>query len=58
METADITDALARESGFENAAALLKVAKHGRGEQAYLVRFHYLPPGGWDARTPCSERTS
>jgi len=23
---------------------LLKVAKHGRGENVYLVRFHYLPP--------------
>ena len=51
IEMDEITDDLARESGFENAAALLKIAKHGRGEQAYLVRFHYLPPGGWDART-------
>jgi hypothetical protein len=24
----------------------LKVAKHGKGEYVYLVRFHYLPPGG------------
>jgi len=23
---------------------LLKVAKHGRGEHIYLIRFHYLPP--------------
>jgi hypothetical protein len=23
---------------------LLKVAKHGKGENIYLVRFHYVPP--------------
>jgi hypothetical protein len=23
---------------------LLKVAKHGKGELIYLVRFHYVPP--------------
>jgi hypothetical protein len=22
---------------------LLKIAKHGAGEQVYLIRFHYLP---------------
>ena len=41
---ADITPALARESGFKGVVDLLKVAKHGRGENVYLVRFHYLPP--------------
>jgi len=40
----DITPALARESGFLGVLDLLKVAKHGRGENIYLVRFHYLPP--------------
>ena len=25
---------------------LLKVAKHGKGENIYLVRFHYLLPRG------------
>jgi hypothetical protein len=43
-----ITEDLARESGFENRDALMRVAKHGSGENVYLVRFHYLPPGGWD----------
>jgi hypothetical protein len=43
---ADITPELARASGFEGVIDLLKVAKHGRGENVYLVRFHYLPPGG------------
>jgi len=43
-----ITYDLARESGFESVDALLKIAKHGSGEQIYLIRFHYLPPGAWD----------
>ena len=40
---ADITPELARESGFEGVIDLLKVAKHGKGEYVYLVRFHYMP---------------
>ena len=40
----DITPELARESGFLGLVDLLKVAKHGRGENIYLVRFHYVPP--------------
>ncbi len=40
----DITPELARESGFLGVLDLLKVAKHGKGDQIYLIRFHYLPP--------------
>ena len=40
---ADITPALARASGFKGVVDLLKVAKHGPGENVYLVRFHYVP---------------
>ena len=40
----DITPQLARESGFLGLIDLLKVAKHGKGENIYLVRFHYVPP--------------
>lgn len=40
----DITPQLARESGFLGLIDLLKVAKHGKGENIYLVRFRYLPP--------------
>jgi len=39
----DITPELARESGFLGVLDLLKVAKHGRGEKIYLIRFHYIP---------------
>jgi len=42
----DITPELARESGFLGIVDLLKVAKHGRGENIFLIRFHYVPPGG------------
>jgi hypothetical protein len=40
----DITPELARQSGFLGVLDLLKVAKHGRGEKIYLVRFHFIPP--------------
>jgi hypothetical protein len=42
----DITPALARESGFLGVLDLLKVAKHGKGENIYLVQFHYVRPRG------------
>ena len=38
----DITPKLARACGFEGVSDLLKVAKHGKGENVYLVRFHYV----------------
>jgi hypothetical protein len=44
----EITEDLARESGFDSVTDLLKVAKHGRGRNVYLIRFHYLRPGAWD----------
>jgi len=28
--------------------ALLDIARHGTGENIYLIRFHYLRPGAWD----------
>jgi hypothetical protein len=49
IEKADITDRLARESGFSDVADLLQTASHGSGQNVYLIRFHYLAPGAWDA---------
>ena len=46
---ADVTYDLARESGFSSVEDLLQTAKHGSGDNVYLIRFHYLPPGAWDA---------
>jgi len=40
----DITPELARESGFLGVLDLLKVAKHGNGNNIYLIRFHYRRP--------------
>lgn len=40
----DITSELARASGFLGVLDLLKVAKHGKGENIYLIRFHYILP--------------
>jgi hypothetical protein len=50
IELDDVTPALARESGFSDVDDLMAVAKHGRGEHVYLVRFHYIPPGRKAAR--------
>ena len=47
VEIGDVTDSVARESGFGSVTDLLAVARHGHGENVYRVRFHYLPPGGW-----------
>jgi len=40
----DITQDLAIESGFQSRSDLLKIAKHGSGDNVYLVRFHYILP--------------
>ncbi|MEQ1780941.1 MAG: ASCH domain-containing protein [Hyphomonadaceae bacterium] len=41
ISLADITSALARKSGFAGVVDLLKTAKHGPGENVYLVEFVY-----------------
>jgi hypothetical protein len=38
-----ITPRLARECGFASVDDLLKVARHGRGENVYLIDFHHVP---------------
>jgi len=51
----DITGELARESGFLGVVDLLKVAKHGKGENIYLIRFHmcgYVASGLGSASRP------
>ena len=39
----DITGELARRSGFAGVVDLLKVAKHGKGRNVYLIEFHFIP---------------
>lgn len=59
IDLTDITYDLARESGFESVEDLLRIAKHGSGDNVYLIRFHYLPPGAWDGpRWKHSRRTA
>ncbi len=58
IELDNITHDLARESGFESVEALLEIARHGRGDNIYLIRFHYLPPGGWDLPRPSRKDSS
>jgi hypothetical protein len=42
IELAELTPQLARESGFLGVADLLKIARHGKGDNIYLIRFRYL----------------
>ncbi|HEY6552246.1 MAG TPA: hypothetical protein VI669_02780, partial [Vicinamibacteria bacterium] len=49
ISLSDITPSLALATGFKGVIDLLKVAKHGKGEGVYLVRFHYVPPAKPDA---------
>ena len=42
VERSEVTPQFARDSGFLGVADLLKVARHGKGENIYLIRFHYL----------------
>ena len=53
---ADITPELARACGFSDVIDLLNVAKHGGGENVYLVRFHYIPPQSSEIGAPASRR--
>jgi hypothetical protein len=41
IELTQITGELARRCGFKGVIDLLKVARHGRGENVYLITFHY-----------------
>ena len=40
----DITPHMAQQSGFLGVIDLLKVAQHGKGQNIYLIRFHYFAP--------------
>jgi hypothetical protein len=50
IDITDVTYDVARESGFSSVKDLLEIARHGRGNNIYLIRFHYLPAGGWDVQ--------
>jgi hypothetical protein len=48
ISIAGVTRKLARESGFDSVDDLLRIARHGKGDNVYLIRFHYMPPGAVD----------
>lgn len=46
----DLTDRLARDTGFLNLLDLMKVAKHGSGQNIYYIKFQYVPSRESSAR--------
>lgn len=38
----EVSEELARESGFASVADLMATARHGSGDNIYLVHFHYV----------------
>jgi len=47
----DLSDKLARDTGFMNLIDLMKTAKHGTGQHIYYVRFRYVRDPARPART-------
>ena len=45
IDLADITDDLARRSGFASVEDLMATARHGRGERVFLVEFSFYAAG-------------
>lgn len=43
IDLADVTEAMAREGGFDSLDALMATARHGRGERVFLVDFVFRP---------------
>ena len=39
----DLSDGLARDTGFNNLIDLMKTAKHGSGQHIYYIRFRFVP---------------
>ena len=39
----DISESMARDSGFNNVLDLMKTARHGTGNIIYFIRFRYEP---------------
>ena len=38
----DVTEVMARDGGFESLEALMKTARHGRGERVFIVHFVFV----------------
>ena len=46
IDPSDITDELAKATGFDSIDALMATAKHGRGERVFVVDFVFVPAPG------------
>ena len=42
IDLGDVTDEVARAGGFETLDALMKTARHGRGERVFKVEFRFI----------------
>ena len=42
IELDEVSSKMAEESGFADIADLLKTARHGKGDNVYLIHFHYV----------------
>jgi hypothetical protein len=42
IEPDDLTDDLARETGFQDLADLMTIAQHGSGQRIFRIDFEYL----------------
>jgi len=43
IDLGDVTEELARASGFPTPEALMETARHGRGERVFIVDFMFVP---------------
>ena len=55
LDISEVTPDLVRESGFASVQDLLDLARHGKGDNIYLIRFHYLRPGEWVDESTAAE---
>lgn len=46
VDLGDVTAAMALEGGFESLEALMKTARHGRGERVFIVDFVWVSGSG------------
>jgi len=46
IDLEDVTEDLARRSGFADLEALMETARHGRGERVFLVEFVFVSGSG------------
>ena len=46
VDLEDVTEGMALEGGFESLDALMKTARHGRGERVFIVDFVFVSDSG------------